>query len=271
MLLEALVSEKFLCVRSNGAYARMTDGEMSINDSTAFCPRPMHISCPEHLTRSVRRASGGRAAIIRSLLLTVAALSAALPAAAQTPRIEVSGGYQYFNVSADLESIDTGDVPIRNVDQSLPLGWYVDLAGNLNRHFGIVFATGGNYKSITESATFGGLAASASVDLRVHEFMGGVRYSSRSNPTVVPFGQFLVGAINGSAKVTASGSVVGSPGFSFSGEASGTDIALQAGGGMQLRLADKFGVRVGADYIRFLTDEGGVNAFRFGAGVVLAR
>jgi len=35
-------------------------------------------------------------------------------------------------------------------------------------HFGIVFATGGNYKSITESATFGGLAASASVDLSVH-------------------------------------------------------------------------------------------------------
>jgi hypothetical protein len=271
MLLEALVGEKFLCVRSNGAYARMTDGEMSISDSTAFCPRPMHISCPEHLTRSGRRACDGRAAIIRSLLLTVTALGAALPAAAQTPRIEVSGGYQYFNVSADLESIDTGDVPIRNVDQSLPLGWYVDLAGNLNRHFGIVFATGGNYKSINESATFGGLTASASADLRVHEFMGGVRYSSRSNPTVVPFGQFLVGAINGSAKVTASGSVVGSPGFSFSGEASGTDIALQAGGGMQLRLADKFGVRVGADYIRFLTDEGGVNGFRFGAGVVLAR
>jgi hypothetical protein len=29
------------------------------------------------------------------------------------------------------------------------------------------------------------------------------------------------------------------------GEASGTDIALQAGGGMQLRLTDRFGVRVG--------------------------
>ena len=211
-----------------------------------------------------------RAAMIRSLLLTVAALGAALPAAAQTPRIELSGGYQFLNVSADLESIDTSDVPVRNVDQSLPAGWYVDFAGNLNRHLGLVFATGGNYKSITESATFGGLAASASVHLRVHEFMGGVRFSSRANPTVVPFGQFLVGAITGSAKLTASGSVVGSPGFSFSREASGTDIALQAGGGMQVRLADKFAVRVGADYIRILAVEG-VNAFRFGAGVVLAR
>ena len=128
-----------------------------------------------------------RAAMIRSLLLTVAALGAALPAAAQTPRIEVSGGYQFLNVSADLESIDTGDIPVRNVDHSLPAGWYVDLAGNLNRHFGVVFAMGGNYKSTTESATFGGLTASASVDLKVHEFMGGVRYSSRANPTVVPF------------------------------------------------------------------------------------
>ena len=211
-----------------------------------------------------------RAAVIRSLLLAVAALGAALPAAAQTPRIEVSGGYQFLNVSADLESFDTGDLPIRSVDQSLPAGWYVDIAGNLNRHLGVVFAAGGNYKSIAESVTFGGLAASASVDFKVHEFMGGVRYSSRANPTVVPFGQFLVGAINGSAKVTASGSFPGTPGFSFSDEASGTDIALQAGGGMQLRLADKFGVRVGADYIRIFSVEG-VNAFRFGAGVVFAR
>jgi hypothetical protein len=37
--------------------------------------------------------------------------------------------------------------------------------------------------------------------------MGGVRYNSRTNPTVIPFGQFLVGAVNGSAKVTASGSI----------------------------------------------------------------
>jgi opacity protein-like surface antigen len=212
-----------------------------------------------------------RAALLRSLLLTVAALGVVLPVAAQTPKIEVSGGYQFLNVSADLESIDTGDLPVRDVDQSLPTGWYIDLAGNLNRHFGVVFEAGGNYKSVSESATFAGIAASASVDLKVHEFMGGVRYSSRANPTVVPFGQFLIGAINGSAKVTASGSVTGSPGFSFSGEASGTDIALQAGGGMQLRLTDKFGVRVGADYLHILADEGGVNAFRFAAGVVLAR
>jgi len=210
------------------------------------------------------------AAMIRSLIVAVATLVAALPAAAQTPRIEVSGGYQFLSVSADLDSIDTGDVPVRNVDQSLPTGWYVDLAGNLNRYIGVVFAAGGNYKSMSESATFAGLAASASVDLKVHEFMGGVRYSVRAHPTVVPFGQFLVGAINGSAKVTASASIVGSPGFSFSGETSGTDMVLQAGGGMQLRLTDKFGVRVGADYMRILADEG-VNAFRFGAGVVLAR
>ena len=210
------------------------------------------------------------AAMIRSLLVTMATLGAAFPAAAQTPRVEISGGYQFLNVSADLESINTGDLPVRDVDQSLPTGWYIDLAGNLNRHLGVVFEAGGNYKSISESATLGGIAASASVDLRVHEFMGGIRYSSRANPTVVPFGQFLVGAINGSAKVTASGSFAGSPGFSFSGEASGTDLAFQAGGGMQLRLTDTFGVRVGADYIRILADEG-VNAFRFGAGVVLTR
>jgi hypothetical protein len=40
---------------------------------------------------------------------------------------------------------------------------------------------------------------------------------------------------------------------------------------MQLRLTDKFGVRVGADYLHIFADESGVNAFRFAAGVVLAR
>src|SRR5262245_4582922 len=211
-----------------------------------------------------------RSALLRSLL-TVAALSVALPVMAQTPKIEVSGGYQFLNVSADLESIDTGDLPVRDVDQSLPTGWYIDLAANLSRSFGVVFEAGGNYKSVSESATFGGVAASATADLRVHEFMGGVRYNSRANPTVVPFGQFLLGAVNGSAKVTASGSITGLPGVSFSGEASGTDLALQAGGGMHVRLTDKLGVRVGADYLHILADEGGVNAFRFAAGVVLAR
>ena len=100
--------------------------------------------------------------------------------------------------------------------------------------------------------------------------MGGVRYSSRAHRTVVPFAQFLVGAITASAKVTGSASISGAPCFTISEEASGTDIALQAGGGMQLRLADNFGVRVGADYIRVLAVEG-VNAFRLGVGVVFAR
>ena len=212
-----------------------------------------------------------RSATIRNLLLTVVASSAAIPAAAQTPRIEVSGGYQFLNISAHLESLDAdADIPVGDLDQSLPLGWYVDIAGNLNRYFGVVFAAGGNYTSMTESASFGNLAASGSFDLKVHEFMGGVRYSHRAHRIVVPFGQFLVGAITASAKISASGSLPGTPAFSFSEEVSGTDIGLQAGGGMQLHIADNFGVRIGADYIRVLAADG-VNAFRLGAGVVFAR
>jgi hypothetical protein len=45
-----------------------------------------------------------RADLIRRFLVTVAALGVALPVAAQTPRVEVSGGYQFLNVSADLRS-----------------------------------------------------------------------------------------------------------------------------------------------------------------------
>ena len=88
---------------------------------------------------------------------------------------------------------------------------------------------------------------------------------------MTPFGQFLFGAVNGSAKVTASGAIAGSPGFSFSNEASGTDLAWQAGGGVQFRLTERVGFRVGADYLSILAEEGGANAFRMGAGVVFAR
>ena len=195
---------------------------------------------------------------VRVLGLCLTALSAALPVAAQTaPRAEVSGGYQFLNLSVEGEG------------QSLGKGWYADVAGNLNRYLGIVFEVGGDYKTINASEIFLGVRGTAALDLRVHEFMGGVRVSARPNATVVPFGQFLVGGANGSAKVTGTATVGGVTLASFSEEFSGTDFALQVGGGMNLLVTDKVGVRVGMDYLRIFDDEGGGNVFRFGAGIVL--
>ncbi|HEX7139384.1 MAG TPA: hypothetical protein VF219_16135 [Vicinamibacterales bacterium] len=44
-------------------------------------------------------------------------------------------------------------------------------------------------------------------------------------------------------------------------------FALQAGGGTNIGMTSTLGIRFGVDYLRIFSDDGGANAFRFGAGV----
>ena len=199
-----------------------------------------------------------RMMVARVLGFGVIALGASLPAAAQTvPKVEMSGGYQFLNLSIEGEN------------EALGKGWYVDIAGNVTRSVGVVFEVGGNYKSLTSTESFQGATGTATADLRLHEFMGGVRFNARQNPTIVPFGQVLVGGVRLSAEVSATGSVGGIPIVSFSEEDSQTNLAVQAGGGVNVLLADQVGIRVGLDYLRVFEEDSGANVFRFAAGIVL--
>jgi opacity protein-like surface antigen len=194
------------------------------------------------------------------LALCVAALGiAAGSASAQAvPRVEVSGGYQFLNLAIEGES------------ESMPAGWYADVAGTITPMLAVVFQVGGNYKSFDESVTVGGLTATATADLKVHEFLGGVRFNFRSQSAIVPFAQVLAGGINGSADVSVSAALPGIPPIAFDEEVSGTNFALGAGGGVNFGLTDTVGVRVGADYLHAFEDEAGANLFRFHVGVVFA-
>ena len=195
------------------------------------------------------------------LLFIVAGLvafSAARPVAAQgVGKGEVSGGYQFINLSSGGSS------------QSMPAGWYLDLAGNLTRSLAVVAAVGGNYKSQQESATYLGATVTTTADIKVHEFMGGTRFSIRANPNIVPFGHFLVGAAHGSTSYSGTTTYGGRTVFSASGADSGTNFALQAGGGMNFAFTRMVGVRVEADYLRIFATEAaaGANLFRLGAGI----
>ena len=181
----------------------------------------------------------------------------ALPAAAQNvPRAEVSGGYQFLNVSSEGES------------EAFGKGWYADIAGNLNRYLGIVFEVGGNYKSITRTETFDGATATAAADFHAHEFMGGARFSARPNPTIVPYAEFLAGGVSASVKVSGTASFEGRV-ASFSDEDSATDFALQMGGGVNFPFNDRVGVHVAVDYLRIFAEDSGANVFRFAAGILL--
>lgn len=185
------------------------------------------------------------------------------PVGAQTERGDISGGYQF------IDAIPTGSGG--GDSEAFPKGWYFDLAGNLTRSIAVVAEFGGNYKTFSESVTGPGFSSSATADLKIHEFMGGVRFSSRANPNIVPFGQVLAGAAYTSVNVSSSTNVQGQPIFGYTNSDSRSDFALQFGGGVNIGLTKKVGIRAGADYIRvFLggtTLDTGLNVFRIAAGV----
>lgn len=195
---------------------------------------------------------------VRVLGLCLLVLSVGAPVRAQTtPRTEISGGYQFLTFSVD------GD------NESVPKGWYFDVAGNLSPVLGVVFQVGGNYKTFDESISIGGGTFTASADLKVHEFLGGLRLSERENAAFVPYGQLLVGGINGSVELTTSSTIPGVP--AISQEESSTNFALVLGGGAHVAIGDNTAIRFGVDYLRIVAEDNGSNVFRFQLGLVLGR
>ena len=186
------------------------------------------------------------------------ALGITVPAAAQgTPKAEISVGYQVLGSSGEI-------------DETFTKGWYVDVAGNVTPLFGIVFEVGGDYKSVSETVTVLGLTSTFTAELSIHEFMAGIRLNAHPNPTVTPFGQILVGGLRGSGSVSGSVTVGGQTIVSASDALSGTDLGLQIGGGINLRISDSVGIRAGADYIRIFAEGESTNWFRFGGGAVIS-
>lgn len=186
---------------------------------------------------------------VRAVLLLVLVLGGFVaPAWAQQPPVEISGGYQLISLEPGHDT------------QTLPRGWYIDLARNLTSTFAIVGQVGGNYRNRE--------LLGSELRFRMHEFMGGIRASSRASSTVVPFGHVLAGAVHAKLSDEDHGVSVTKP-------------AIQFGGGVNLTVTRRVGVRVGADYLRiFNQQEGrdigdltggdrGDHGLRFVAGAVL--
>jgi hypothetical protein len=169
---------------------------------------------------------------VGAFVFAVGTFVMATPAAAQSGA-EFSAGYNLLITE----------------DESIPVGWYADVAKKVSPSLGIVGQVTGNYKSIEE--------AGVTVDANLHSFMGGVRFSGTSAAS--PFFQALVGAIRTGGSSDLLGFTVG---------ASDTSAALQFGGGVNFGGSSSVGFRVGADYLRTLGDFGG-NAFRVAAGIVV--
>ena len=196
-------------------------------------------------------------AAYRGLAVVLLALGAALPAQAQGERsAEVSAGYQMLTLKEDDHS------------ETLGLGWYADVAGNLGPVFAVIVQVGGSYKSIENSQTFNGFTGTVTADLKVHQFLGGLRVGPRG-ATIEPYVELLAGGVNGSAHVTSSIVGGGQTIISNSSSESSTEFAVQFGGGVTIWLRNGIGLRGALAYMRVVGEDEGGNIVRAAAGLSL--
>jgi opacity protein-like surface antigen len=195
---------------------------------------------------------------VRALLCIAMLLGFSASSRAQNaPQAEFSAGWRLLNIPNALGS----------QSQTMPLGWYADVAGNLTPVIGIVGEVSGNYKNFEETQTQLGVTVNVNADLKVHTFLGGVRVSARQAAGFTPFAQALFGLAHASGKVEGQTTIAGRT-FSISQSVSSSDFAFDASGGVNLNISDSLALRVAAGYLRVGGSDGG-NAFRFGAGVVI--
>ena len=113
--------------------------------------------------------------------------------------------------------------------KTFPVGWNVDVATRMTRRLKIVGEVGGAYGNLDVLGT--------RFDLNVHTLMAGPRLSGWQSGRLAPFAHILVGGARNMASV-------------FGESSSTTMLALQPGGGVDVRLTDRIGVRIGGDYRR---------------------
>jgi hypothetical protein len=147
---------------------------------------------------------------MRTLVLLLIVVFAA-PVAGQeiTPAAEIGGGYA---------AIDDADETLH--------GWLGTLGVSVARWFSVIGEVSGNYYD----ERFEFLGGTARVEVRELGFMAGPRFSARTR-RFTPWGQFLVGAARGTVN-----------------DFSETRFGLQPGGGLDLWISPRFGIRGGLDY-----------------------
>jgi opacity protein-like surface antigen len=157
---------------------------------------------------------------------------AASAKAADGGKLEVSGGYSSLR--------DQG------ASQNMPSGWVASGLASINRWFGVVGEVGGSYR--TPAVPGDGM------NVHTYAFLGGPRYTVRPGARVSVFGQALVGAARLSSGIN--------------GDSSRTDLAFQPGGGIDVAVTRRWGVRFEGDF-RAIRESGTmIKQERFVAGFV---
>jgi hypothetical protein len=127
----------------------------------------------------------------------------------------------------------------------------------------------GAYKSYEQSVTQFGIRIDAAVDVKLHMFLGGMRFSKRT-ARVVPFAEVLFGLAVIGADIEGSATVGGATITVDESVGTTSEFALDAGGGVNFSFSDSgAGLRIHGSYVRVGGDPGGSNGLRVGAGLVV--
>jgi opacity protein-like surface antigen len=144
------------------------------------------------------------------------------------PRYELSAEYVFLS---DLD-----------LDLNFPFGANFSFARNFNPSLAVVGEVGASYRS------------EQGASLTLWDFLGGARFSRRSDGNLTPY----VEVLGGLARAIATGGGL---------SAAANDPAVQAGGGVDLKIKENAAIRVGADYRVIFSDQR-LQELRVRAGVV---
>jgi hypothetical protein len=163
------------------------------------------------------------------------------------PRFELAGGYSSMR---DLDA-----------DQNVPGGWFASVERNYNPWFGIgveVSVSGVEtthlelLPGVVDARTGAVLFTGPAIDTRIRTgaVLIGPTFSYRHGHHLVPFGRILVGLA--SSSVSSTFQPAHAPGTSLPAIDSEPDSSVaagvQVGGGMDIAVSRRVGVRVAADY-----------------------
>ena len=156
------------------------------------------------------------AVILAFISLSVVSLGAQSAA----PRYELAGGYQFMRDQ---------DIAKNNPDLSanFPAGWMASAGLSLSGWVEAVGEISGSMKTLNIPGD--------KPKLRVYTYMAGPRIQRRRRAGLNPFGELLFGAAHASTSVLSAHETV-------------TDFAYQPGGGVDLNVSDRVGVRLEGDY-----------------------
>jgi len=197
---------------------------------------------------------------IACVLAIVASILSSPPdaRAQEASAIQVYAGYSLLH--PNLPSFDADPAVSKTFESVLGnlSGWNGGVTLGMSKNFGIVADFSGYYRGF--KTTFEGSNLDAS--LRAYTFLFGPQFQ-KNGEQLRPFARALFGVAHGSAKATIDGE---------SGRGAKTVFAASIGGGLDVKVANRFAIRAAQlDYYPFRTSDGGgltFNNFRFGAGVV---